>query len=103
MNPTHHKSRNLAATAGLGVALAVMCVGPAVANSHGEKGETGNGGEPGAAHGCLHKDDAQAAGGAAFSPGLASGNLVQVPVQVPINLCGNSLNVIGFGNAVFGN
>nr|WP_329604582.1 chaplin [Streptomyces radicis] len=32
-----------------------------------------------------------------------SGNLVQIPVDVPINLCGNSLNVIGFGNAVFGN
>ncbi|RKN08198.1 chaplin [Streptomyces radicis] len=41
--------------------------------------------------------------GAAGSPGLVSGNLVQIPVDVPINLCGNSLNVIGFGNAVFGN
>jgi hypothetical protein len=32
-----------------------------------------------------------------------SGNLIQVPVHVPVNLCGNSVNVIGALNPAFGN
>ncbi|MFF9016086.1 chaplin [Streptomyces sp. NPDC014870] len=39
--------------------------------------------------------DADAYGAAIGSPGVLSGNLVQVPVHVPINVCGNSVNVIG--------
>lgn len=37
------------------------------------------------------------------SPGVLSGNLVQVPVHVPVNVCGNSVNVIGLLNPAFGN
>ncbi len=44
-----------------------------------------------------------AEGVAAGSPGVLSGNLVQVPVHVPVNLCGNSVNVIGALNPAFGN
>ncbi|WP_035847973.1 chaplin [Kitasatospora azatica] len=44
-----------------------------------------------------------AEGVAAHSPGVLSGNLVQVPVHVPINLCGNTVNVIGLLNPAFGN
>ncbi|MFD3535054.1 chaplin [Streptomyces sp. NPDC058664] len=40
---------------------------------------------------------------AAASPGVASGNVVQVPVHVPINLCGNTVTVIGLLNPTFGN
>ncbi|GGR28075.1 chaplin [Streptomyces roseolus] len=40
---------------------------------------------------------------AAQSPGVASGNVVQVPVHVPVNLCGNTVNVIGLLNPAFGN
>ncbi|WP_103530722.1 chaplin [Streptomyces sp. SM11] len=47
--------------------------------------------------------DAGAQGLAAASPGVASGNLVQVPVHVPVNLCGNTINVIGLLNPAFGN
>lgn len=47
--------------------------------------------------------DAGAHGAATHSPGVLSGNLVQVPVHVPINLCGNSINVIGLLNPAFGN
>ncbi|MER6214597.1 MULTISPECIES: chaplin [unclassified Streptomyces] len=47
--------------------------------------------------------DAQAEGAAVGSPGVLSGNLVQVPVHVPINVCGNSVNVIGALNPAFGN
>jgi hypothetical protein len=39
--------------------------------------------------------DSGAQGGASNSPGVVSGNNVQVPVHVPINACGNSLNIIG--------
>jgi hypothetical protein len=47
--------------------------------------------------------DATANGVAANSPGFLSGNLLQIPVHVPINLCGNSVNVIGALNPAFGN
>ncbi|GAA0625747.1 chaplin [Streptomyces crystallinus] len=51
-----------------------------------------------AAHG-----GATADGVAENSPGVVSGNLVQVPVQVPVNATGNSVNVIGLLNPAFGN
>ena len=44
-----------------------------------------------------------AEGVAAGSPGVLSGNLIQVPVHVPVNLCGNSVSVIGLLNPAFGN
>lgn len=37
------------------------------------------------------------------SPGVGSGNSVQVPVHVPVNLCGNTVNVIALLNPAFGN
>ncbi|MFD3542719.1 chaplin [Streptomyces sp. NPDC058662] len=46
---------------------------------------------------------ASAEGEALNSPGVASGNLLQVPVSVPVNAVGNSVNVIGLLNAAFGN
>jgi LPXTG-motif cell wall-anchored protein len=46
---------------------------------------------------------AEAQGAAAGSPGVASGNSVQVPVEVPINACGNTVDVIGALNPSFGN
>ncbi|WP_436844061.1 chaplin [Streptomyces subrutilus] len=51
----------------------------------------------------LASADAGAHGAAVNSPGVASGNAVQVPVHVPVNLCGNSVNVIGLLNPAFGN
>ncbi|MFM9452549.1 chaplin, partial [Streptomyces europaeiscabiei] len=45
----------------------------------------------------------QADGHTSGSPGVASGNHVQVPVDVPVNLCGNNISVIGIGNGVTGN
>lgn len=47
--------------------------------------------------------DAGAEGAAVGSPGVLSGNVVQVPVHVPVNVCGNSINVIGLLNPAFGN
>ncbi len=47
--------------------------------------------------------DAGAQGAAIGSPGVLSGNLVQIPVHVPINVCGNTVNVIGLLNPAIGN
>ncbi len=47
--------------------------------------------------------DAGAHGAAVGSPGVASGNLLQVPVHVPVNVCGNTVNVIALLNPTFGN
>ncbi|MFD6878452.1 MULTISPECIES: chaplin [unclassified Streptomyces] len=47
--------------------------------------------------------DANAEGIAAGSPGVLSGNLIQIPVHVPINVCGNSVNVVGLLNPAVGN
>ncbi|MCX5214246.1 chaplin [Kitasatospora sp. NBC_00240] len=46
---------------------------------------------------------AGAQGVAAGSPGVLSGNLIQVPVHVPVNLCGNSIGVVSILNPAFGN
>ena len=47
--------------------------------------------------------DSDAHGAAAHSPGVLSGNVVQVPVHIPVNVCGNTVNVIGLLNPAFGN
>ncbi|MGX1887728.1 chaplin [Streptomyces sp. NPDC055287] len=46
---------------------------------------------------------ASAQGLTADSPGLISGNGIQLPVDLPVNVSGNSVNVVGLGNPVFGN
>nr|WP_156702349.1 chaplin [Streptomyces sp. Z38] len=48
-------------------------------------------------------EGSHADGKAVGSPGVVSGNLVQVPVDVPVNVSGNSINVIGVLNPAFGN
>ncbi|MEU2873078.1 chaplin [Streptomyces olivoreticuli] len=45
----------------------------------------------------------QAEGEAKGNPGVVAGNVIQVPVDVPVNLCNNSVNVVGFLNPTFGN
>ncbi|WP_411073290.1 chaplin [Streptomyces sp. cmx-4-25] len=47
--------------------------------------------------------DAVAEGAAVGSPGVLSGNVVQVPIHIPINICGNTVNVVGLLNPAFGN
>ncbi|GAA1371491.1 chaplin [Streptomyces beijiangensis] len=47
--------------------------------------------------------DSGAEGVAYGSPGVLSGNVVQVPVHVPVNACGNTVSVIGLLNPAFGN
>ncbi|MFI6345151.1 chaplin [Streptomyces sp. NPDC050560] len=47
--------------------------------------------------------DAGAQGAAIGSPGVLSGNIVQVPVHIPLNVCGNTVDVVGLLNPAFGN
>ncbi|MFD9127331.1 chaplin [Kitasatospora sp. NPDC059571] len=44
-----------------------------------------------------------AEGTAVGSPGVLSGNLIQVPVHVPVNVCGNSIGVVSLLNPTLGN
>ncbi|MFE2129135.1 chaplin [Streptomyces amritsarensis] len=47
--------------------------------------------------------DGGAQGVAAYSPGVGSGNLIQVPIHIPVNACGNTVSIIGLLNPSFGN
>ncbi len=47
--------------------------------------------------------DSGANGSATSSPGAVSGNEGQVPVHVPVNASGDSVNLIGLLNPAFGN
>ncbi|MEV7404898.1 chaplin [Streptomyces sp. NPDC091267] len=47
--------------------------------------------------------DSGAQGVAYGSPGVLSGNVVQIPLSIPVNACGNSVNVLGLLNPAFGN
>jgi hypothetical protein len=44
-----------------------------------------------------------ASGGSSGSPGIVAGNLLQVPINAPVNVCGNQLDVVGILNSVTGN
>ena len=46
---------------------------------------------------------ASAQGAAVGSPGVLSGNVIEVPVSIPLNVCGNTISVIGLLNPAFGN
>ncbi|MEV5605232.1 chaplin [Streptomyces sp. NPDC052299] len=47
--------------------------------------------------------DSGAEGAAVASPGVISGNNIQVPVHIPVNVCGNTIDIIGLLNPAFGN
>lgn len=46
--------------------------------------------------------DSGAQGAAVQSPGVLSGNVVQVPVDVPVNACGDTISVVGLLDPAFG-
>ncbi|MEU0131108.1 MULTISPECIES: chaplin [unclassified Streptomyces] len=71
-------------------AAVTMIAGGLVAAGAGAASATGHGG-------------AGANGQAVGSPGVVSGNLVQVPVSVPVNVVGNTVDVVGLLNPAFGN
>jgi hypothetical protein len=46
--------------------------------------------------------DSDAFGGAAHSPGVLSGNVVEVPVDIPVNLCGDTVDTASLLSPAFG-
>jgi ChpA-C len=50
----------------------------------------------------LASADTPVGGSATASPGVVSGNLIQVPVELPITACGNSIDVVGLLNPATG-
>lgn len=48
-------------------------------------------------------DDSGAGGAAVGSPGITSGDVIQVPINVPVNLCGDTIDVIGVLNPASAN
>ncbi|MFJ8191522.1 chaplin [Streptomyces sp. NPDC096094] len=71
---------------------------------HGDDGSDQDGGYGGgSAEDVRVPSGASADGAAVGSPGVGSGNNAQVPVDVPVNLCGNTVDVIAALNPVFGN
>ncbi|MCG6497280.1 MULTISPECIES: chaplin [unclassified Kitasatospora] len=55
----------------------------------------------GAAGGAFASSGAE--GVAAGSPGVLSGNQIQIPVHIPVNVCGNSIGIVSILNPAFGN
>lgn len=47
--------------------------------------------------------DSAADGDTAASPGVLSGNSVQAPIHIPVNVCGNTIDAVGLLNPTFGN
>ncbi|MEV4435516.1 chaplin [Streptomyces sp. NPDC049585] len=65
---------------------------------HATHGGHGGGHGSGSGHG-----GAQAGAKNTDSPGIGSGNTVQAPISIPVNACGNSVDVVGIGNPANGN
>ncbi|GES29674.1 chaplin family protein [Streptomyces angustmyceticus] len=91
-----------AATAAVGCAIVLSGAGVASASGDGHHGRNGHYRSD---HRNLfaHRSGANAAGFAAGSPGILSGNNIQIPINIPINVCGNSLPVASLLNPAFGN
>jgi ChpA-C len=104
-----------AAMATASCALVLSGAGIASASGDGHNGHNGRHGRHGHHHGRHyerhdsrgfaygHHGGANAYGFAANSPGILSGNVVQIPINIPINFCGNSINIPGLLNPAFGN
>ncbi|MFF8980931.1 chaplin, partial [Streptomyces cellulosae] len=76
----------------------VGLLNPAMGNRCANQGDR-TGGKEGAAT----SGGATAVGKEQGSPGVISGNTIQVPVHIPLNVCGNTVNVVGLLNPSAGN
>ncbi|WP_328456283.1 chaplin [Streptomyces sp. NBC_00386] len=48
-------------------------------------------------------DPVPVVGTAANSPGVLSGDVIQIPVNIPVNVCGTTVSVVGLLNPAAGN
>ncbi|MGW6913810.1 chaplin family protein [Kitasatospora sp. NPDC054939] len=87
-----NKTQKFAACAALGTTLVLATAGTASAQSRAIE-IPGNFGTV-----CINEGGgAYAQGVVAGSPGVLSGNQIQIPIHIPINICGNSVNILGIG------
>ncbi|MER7774625.1 chaplin [Streptomyces sp. NPDC096191] len=77
--------------------------GAKTGSSRGSNGSTASSGSSQENSGEAASSGASAQSHTADSPGLLSGNGLQLPVDLPVNVSGNSVSVVGLGNPVFGN
>lgn len=47
-------------------------------------------------------DGSGAEGAATQSPGAVSGNTIQAPIEVPVGVCSNTIDIVGLLNPAFG-
>ncbi|CAN3984932.1 chaplin [Kitasatospora purpeofusca] len=98
-------TRKYLIAAGLGTALAVLSAGPAFALDcdapvHHTPSAPSHSGLPGGLPGggggtvCINEGGAYANGIVANSPGVLSGNQIQIPINIQTNICGNSLSIL---------
>ncbi|MEV7615454.1 chaplin [Streptomyces sp. NPDC089799] len=83
------------------VGLLNPAAGNRCANADGSASGSSRPGDAGSTNG--RAGGAHAGGTAKDSPGVITGNNIQLPVRLPVNISGNSVNVVGVGNPVFGN
>lgn len=96
----------------------VGVLNPAMGNSCANASDGGRGSHGGGSHGGNDRPQgngsqggyggqggggSHAEGGAGNSPGVGSGNVIQVPIDIPVNACGNSVDIVGVLNPAFGN
>jgi hypothetical protein len=78
--------------------------GPGYGDDGPDDGGYGGGSHGGGSHDSgSHNGGSHAGGGTDHSPGVGSGNDVEVPIDVPVNVCGLDVNIIGVGNPAYGN
>ncbi|MER7706669.1 chaplin family protein [Kitasatospora sp. NPDC097605] len=107
-------TRKYLLAAGLSTALAVLSAGPAFAgdcdesghhapvhhspghheSGHHESGHHSPTSFQGGGTTCINEGGAYASGVVANSPGVLSGNQIQIPISIPINVCGNGLSIL---------
>ncbi|MFD3504081.1 chaplin family protein [Streptomyces sp. NPDC058676] len=86
----------------LNPAMGNKCVNTGV-ESGGGSGSSGGYGDSGGHGGHAGSGGSEAGGHTGGSPGVGSGNHVEVPIDAPVNVCGNSVDVIGIGNSTTAN
>ncbi|MFJ4093778.1 chaplin [Kitasatospora sp. NPDC089913] len=97
-------TRKYLLAAGLSAALAVLSAGPALALDcdtpvHHTPAPPVHNGLPGGLPGgggtvCINEGGAYANGIVANSPGVLSGNQIQIPINIQTNICGNGLSIL---------
>ncbi|MFF8770499.1 chaplin family protein [Kitasatospora sp. NPDC015120] len=97
-------TRKYLLAAGLSAALAVLSAGPAFAGDCDEPEHHAPGHHApahqsptslqGGGTTCINEGGAYASGVVANSPGVLSGNQIQIPISIPINVCGNGLSIL---------